>query len=355
VSYVTDLARPEIVALRPYQPAAALDGIRLNANEAPWRQDWDTTERGLNRYPEPCPPELVGVLARMYRVEPAQIAVTRGSDDAIDLLVRVFCRAGRDGIVVCPPTFGMYEVAAQIQGATVHSVPLDAERGFSLDSAAVLARSRANVKLVFLCSPNNPTGNSVPAGEIRDLCAALDGTALVIVDEAYIEFSEQASATQLLDDYQNLVVLRTLSKAHALAGARVGALLAAPAVVDLVRGVMPPYALPSPSIDAACRLSEHDYARRIAARINGIRHERERVAAKLPALPGVIRVWPSDGNFLLAQFTEPARVLEHVASRGILLRDFSTQPGLSGCVRISIGDRGQNDALLAAIAEIGNG
>ena len=354
MSGVADLARPEIRALRPYQPAAAADGVRLNANEAPWRQQWDTTQRGLNRYPEPWPQKLAEALARLYEVDASQVAVTRGSDDAIDLLIRVFCRAGVDRIVVCPPTFGMYRVAAQVQGAGVISIPLRAERDFALDTAAVVAAAGDGAKLIFLCSPNNPTGNSVPQQTVAELCAALSGTALVVVDEAYIEFSEQASATRLLLEYPNLAVLRTLSKAHALAGARVGALLAAADVVELVRGVMPPYALPSLSIDAALGLAEADYANCIEDRIRQARSERTRLAAALAALPGVDRVWPSDGNYLLVRFADAAGVLEHAASRAILLRDFSSQPELANCLRISIGDPVQNDALIAALEEYGN-
>lgn len=355
MSGVAELARPEIRALRPYQPAAAADGVRLNANEAPWRQQWDDTPRGLNRYPEPWPQKLAEALARLYEVDASQVAVTRGSDDAIDLLLRVFCRAGVDRIVVCPPTFGMYRVAAQVQGAGVISIPLLAERDFALDSAAVVAAAGDGAKLIFLCSPNNPTGNSIAQRTVAELCAAVSGTALVVVDEAYIEFSEQASATRLLSEYPNLAVLRTLSKAHALAGARVGALLAAAEVVDLVRGVMPPYALPSLSIDAALGLANADYQACIENRIRQTRRERTRLSVALAEMPGVVRVWPSDGNYLLVRFVDPAGVLRHARSRGILLRDFSAQPELANCVRISIGDPAQNDALVAALEEHGNG
>ncbi len=355
MSGAADLARPEIRALRPYQPAAAADGVRLHANEAPWRQQWDATQRGLNRYPEPWPQQLADALARLYAVDAAQVAVTRGSDDAIDLLLRVFCRAGEDRIVVCPPTFGMYRVAAQVQGAGVASIPLLAERDFAVDTAAVLAAAREGVKLVFLCSPNNPTGNSIAAQTVRELCSALSGSALVVIDEAYIEFSEQPSAARMLDEFPNLAVLRTLSKAHALAGARVGALLAAADVVELVRGVMPPYALPSLSIDAALGLAGAGYANCIEDRIMQARSERARLGAALAALPGVVRIWPSDGNYLLVRFADAASVLEHAAGRGILLRDFSSHAELANCVRISIGDPAQNDALIAALEEYGNG
>ncbi len=193
------LARPEIVALKAYSHASwdpAFD--RLHANELPWRAETDRSRAGLNRYPEPHPLELAARLAELYGVAPDQLLPGRGSDESIDLVVRGFCRAGVDNVIICPPTFGMYSVAARIQGAEVREVPLLRERGFALDTAQVLNACDANTRIVFLCSPNNPTGNAMDPSSIERLLTVLAGKALIVVDEAYIEFSGDASLTDAL-------------------------------------------------------------------------------------------------------------------------------------------------------------
>src|SRR5690349_10504369 len=238
---ILDLARPEIVALKAYSHASwdpAFD--RLHANELPWRAETDPSQAGLNRYPEPHPHELAAALAALYGVPAANLLPGRGSDESIDLVVRAFCRAGVDNVILCPPTFGMYKVAAQIQGAAVREVPLLKERGYALDADGVLAACDANTRIVFLCSPNNPTGNTMEPAAVDRLLTALAKRALVVVDEAYIEFSGEQSLATALAKYPNLVVLRTLSKAFGLAGARVGSLIAQAAVIELLGKVIPP-------------------------------------------------------------------------------------------------------------------
>ena len=220
MSWVTSRARPDIVALEPYRHAAWEPGLaRLHANELPWRTPGDDSQDGLNRYPEPQPRALIERLAALYRSPTETLLATRGSDEAIDLLTRAFCRAGEDAVVVCPPTFGMYAAAARIQGARVVGVPLLSERGFALDAHAVLRACGSDVKLVFLCSPNNPTGNLLDATAILELADALGGSALVVVDQAYIEFAAGAAAEGLVPRAPNLAILRTLSAwpAHASA------------------------------------------------------------------------------------------------------------------------------------------
>ena len=219
MSSVLSLARPDILQLQPYQHAAWDPSLeRMHANEMPWRAQGDNTAAGLNRYPEPQPRALVEGLARLYGGQGEGVLVGRGSDEAIDLLVRAFCRAGTDSVVICPPTFGFYKVAARIQGADVIEVPL-LDAGFALDTDAVIDAGR-RARIVFLCSPNNPTGNLLDERAILSICSALASHALVCVDEAYIEFSNRASLTSRLGELPNLVVLRTLSKAYALAWAR---------------------------------------------------------------------------------------------------------------------------------------
>ena len=226
---VVSLARPEIVTLKAYAHADWRPTLtRLHANEAPWRPSGDATTAGLNRYPEPQPVLLIRQLAALYGVPEESVLATRGSDEAIDLLSRIYLRAGTDAILQCSPSFGMYQVAARIQGAEVIEVPLERERSWALDPERLLAAWRPNVKLVYLCSPNNPTANLLDAAALEHLCRALDGKAIVVIDEAYIEWSRSSSLTPWLARFSTLAILRTLSKAHALAGARIGALLANP-------------------------------------------------------------------------------------------------------------------------------
>ncbi|MGB6307697.1 MAG: aminotransferase class I/II-fold pyridoxal phosphate-dependent enzyme, partial [Steroidobacteraceae bacterium] len=251
---VLALARPEIVTLKPYAHAAWLPSLtRLHANEAPWRPAQDSSAAGLNRYPEPQPQALIERLAVLYGVAPSQVLATRGGDEAIDVLSRIYLRAGVDAILQCTPTFGMYQVAARIQGAQVIEIPLDRDRGWALDPERLLAAWQPHIKLVYLCSPNNPTANLLDDAALEAICVALDGKAMVVIDEAYVEWSHSASLTRWLDRFSTLAIVRTLSKAHALAGARIGALLAHPALIELARRVIPPYCLAQPTVEAALR------------------------------------------------------------------------------------------------------
>lgn len=349
MSDILALARPEIRALVPAaaHPNGTAAAVRLHANENPWPDEADNSPTALNRYFDGQPQSLVEALADCYGVDPAAVLVTRGSDEAIDLLVRAFCRAGEDRILVCPPTFGMYRFSAEVQGAGVLAVPLADD--FRLDAEAVIRRWTPDVKVVFLCSPNNPTGNALAPDSVERVLTALAGRAIVAIDEAYLEFSGQPGFIGSLQQHPGLVILRTLSKAHGLAGARCGVAIAAPALVELLGRIMPPYAMPGPTVAAALEALEPARLARTRRRIRDIVVERERVAAALAALPAVTRVFPSEGNFLLVEFADAARALRAAAADGLLLRDFSRQPGLAQCLRITIGSRGENDRLLAAL------
>jgi histidinol-phosphate aminotransferase len=352
---VLSLARPDILTLQPYSHAAWLPSLeRLHANEMPWRAEGDASAAGLNRYPEPQPPELIERLAELYGVGTSQLLAGRGSDEAIDLLVRAFCRAGEDSVILCPPTFGMYKVAARIQGAGVIEVPLLKDEGFALDRAGILKAWKPQVKIVFLCSPNNPTGNLLDPAEIERLCSELDGKALVAVDEAYVEFADTPGFTRLLPRYPNLVTFRTLSKAYALAGARCGVLLAHPEIVSLLKRIIPPYALPSLTVEAVMQLTAPENRAAAAAHIGTLLVEREKLSVALRQSSLIRRVWPSDANFLLVECTDAERVLAAVRSVQLIIRDQRAQPMLPGCLRITIGTPEQNRRLLAAIEAAGN-
>jgi histidinol-phosphate aminotransferase len=348
MSSVLSLARPDILQLQPYQHATWDPSLeRMHANEMPWRAQGDNTGAGLNRYPEPQPRALVERMARLYGVPASRCLVGRGSDEAIDLLVRAFCRAGTDSVVICPPTFGFYKVAARIQGAEVVEVPL-LDAGFALDADAVISAG-CRARIVFLCSPNNPTGNLLDERAILSICSALASQALVCVDEAYIEFAGRASLTSRLGELPNLVVLRTLSKAYALAGARCGTLIAGEEIVDLLRRIIPPYAIPSSTVEQVLQLTEAPQRAISAERIRTVLAERSRMQSRLEASRAVVRVWPSDANFLLVQCRDAARFLEVGKSVGLLVRDFSNAPRLAGCLRISVGTPEQNERLLDAV------
>ena len=347
MSWITDIARPEIVNLKPYEHASWEPHLeRLHANELPWRADGDDTDAGLNRYPEPQPKELVARLAALYGVAKDQVLVGRGSDEAIDLLARSYCRAGQDAILICPPTFGMYSVMAHVQGAGVISVPLKVNEGFALDEQEVLRHCTPNVKLLFLCSPNNPTGNTIPADVILRIARRLEGRSIVIVDEAYVEFSDSESLIKHVNSVPQLAIMRTLSKAHGLAGARCGTLIANPEIISLLRKVIHPYAITQMTVEAALRLLEPAQLAVTRSRIGSIKAERQRMYEALGKLPGVKRVWPSDGNFLLADFDDPDRALMRSRGANLLIREVRAQVGLPRTLRISIGTPDQNNRLL---------
>lgn len=347
MSWVKTLARPDIVALKAYQHAAWESGLaRLHANELPWRPTDDRSVAGLNRYPEPQPRALIERLADLYRVSPDTLLVSRGSDEAIDLLVRAFCRAGEDAVLVCPPTFGMYAVAAHIQGAKVTAVPLRADDGFALDTQRLLERCTPRVKLVFLCSPNNPTGNLLKEESILEVLDALAGRALVVLDEAYVEFAARGSLARHVAQRPQLAVLRTLSKAHGLAGARLGTLIADPEVIGLVGKLIAPYAIAQLTLEAVLELLGDSHLRTLEQRIRAIRLERARVQQALARLSAVTAVCPSEANFLLARFTDPAAALARARDARVLVRDARGYPGLEDALRITLGTPAENDQLL---------
>jgi histidinol-phosphate aminotransferase len=351
VNTVLRLARPEIVALKAYSHAAWLPGLtRLHANEAPWRPSGDSSALGLNRYPEPQPAALIERLAALYEVPLSCVLATRGADEAIDLLARIFLRAGVDSILQCTPSFGMYQVAARIQGAEVIEVPLSPEQGWNIDAQRLLAAWRPGVKLVFLCSPNNPTANLLDVTMLEAVCEALAGKAMVVIDEAYIEWSGAPSLSRWLDRFPGLVILRTLSKAHALAGARLGALLAAPQLIQIAKGVIPPYALTQSTIESALRALQPAALAASQSRRDSLLAEREYLVHGLSTSPLVAKVWPSDSNFLLIDCHDTERFMKDSMAGGTIVRDLRAYPALPRSVRISIGTRAENSALLASVA-----
>ncbi|MCX7563924.1 histidinol-phosphate transaminase [Xanthomonadaceae bacterium XH05] len=351
---VLDLVRPDLRAFAGYSSArrtGASGRVWLNANESPWPSPADAGAR-CNRYPSPQPEALRVALAALYGVTPEQLLIGRGSDEAIDLLVRASCRPERDAVVISPPVFGMYAVSARLQNAPLIEVPLrDVAAGFTADLDAIArAAEQQGARLVFLCSPGNPTGDVIALDDIAALAARLEGQAIVVVDEAYGEFSDLPSVTTLLQEHANLAVLRTLSKAHALAAARIGTLISAPELIAVLRNCQAPYPLPTPCVDLALAALAPDVLEETHRRITVARAERARLSAALAARPGVRRVYPSQGNFLLVRFEDAQRAFDRLLAAGVVVRDQRAALQLHDALRISVGSPEENDAVIAALS-----
>ncbi|UKE71014.1 MULTISPECIES: histidinol-phosphate transaminase [Xanthomonas translucens group] len=331
--------------------SSALQGeVWLNANESAWANPADR-DAGNRRYPEPQPLALRAALAALYACAPEQVLLGRGSDEAIDLLLRALCEPGRDAIVITPPVFGMYAVCARLQNARIVEVPLREDAtGLVTDIDAVVEAALSQMaKLVFLCSPGNPSGAAIPLADIERAAERLHGRALLVVDEAYGEFSDVPSASTLLARHANLAVLRTLSKAHALAAARIGCVITDPALIAVLRRCQAPYPIPAPCTQLALAALQPEPLRQTAARVAEIRGERERMCAALAALPGVRRVYPSQGNFLLLRFDDAEGAFRALLAAGVVVRDQRAAPTLGDALRITLGTAEQNQRVLGAL------
>ncbi len=327
--------------------------IWLNANESA-RANVADPVASCRRYPEPQPPALRSALAALYGVAEACLLIGRGSDEGIDLLLRTFCMPGQGAIVTAPPVFGMYAVCARLHGAQVAEVPLqETAAGFVPDLLAMAEAARAQAaSLVFVCRPGNPTGECLPLEAIADMARRLRGQALLVVDEAYIEYADQPSASTLLPAHENLVVLRTLSKAHALAAARIGSVLASAQTIAMLARTQAPYPLPQPAIALALQALSEPALAATWAQVAQTIAERERLADALRPLPVVRRLYPSAGNFLLPRFVDTDAALMALADAAIVVRDMRAMPQLGDALRISIGTPIQNDAVIAALEKL---
>ena len=347
-----ELVRADLRDFAGYRSARsdAVEGrVWLNANESPWPNVADGAGT-LRRYPDPQPAALRAALAELYGCRPDQLLAGRGSDEGIDLLVRAVCRPGADAILVTSPTFGMYVVSARLHGARVVDVPLvDGDGGFTCDFDAVAAAAEAEAaKLVFLCSPGNPSGTWLPLDGLAALARRLEGRALVVVDEAYVEYAAAPSAVSLLAAQRNVVVLRTLSKAHALAAVRIGSVIADPALVAVLQRCQAPYPLPAPCARLACNALDAVARSATQAHVLTVRRERDALQRTLAAAPGVRRAYPSRANFVLARFEQPQAVFDRLLVAGIVVRDMRAAPRLDDALRISIGTPEQN-AMVARL------
>ncbi len=333
------LVRPNILALRPYSTArdeysGGEISAWLDANENPY-------DNGVNRYPDPRQEELKKRIAELKGVREEEIFIDNGSDEAIDLTYRIFCRPGTDNAVSIAPTYGMYRVAAEINDVEMREVRLG--KKYSLPVEELLDAADVHTKLMWLCSPNNPTGNAFPASDIEMLIRRFDG--MVVLDEAYIDFASGPGFLARHGEFENLIILQTLSKAWGMAGLRLGLAFASPSVTELFARVKYPYNISSLTQSAAIgRLSSC-----IAPQVAVIRAERTRVAQELTACPAILEVYPSEANFVLARTSEPDRLYDALIAAGVIVRNRSRIPGCEGCLRITIGRPEENDRMLKTV------
>jgi len=347
---ISQRARPEILAMGGYVSARSIEKsnrgtIFLDANECAFEPFIGA--QNLSRYPEQQPTALQEAICRWLDVSKRHITITRGADEAIDCLVRAFCVPGQDNIVICPPTFAMYAQSATLQNAEVRQAKLDSK--FDLDVNLINQTTDKNTKIIFVCSPNNPTANLMNRARILQLCTDYAETALVVVDETYVEFADSESLIPCLDAHANLVILRTLSKSHAAAGLRCGVAVARSDVTELLQKVLAPYPLAQPVVDAALTILSAKSQSVLAAKRRDIVTRRDQVAAILAASAEIVEVLPSDANYLLVRVKDAAVLCEKCRASGIILRNQSHQPGLENTVRVSIGSDEDMQAFIGVV------
>ena len=346
-SSVDHLVRPNIRALKPYHSARQdhLSGILLDANENAFGSSasWDGV--ALNRYPDPFQRCLRSRLAAYVGVDAECLAVGVGSDEAIDLILRIFCEPGKDNIVIPVPTYGMYAVSAAVQDVEARTCPLTGD--FQLDVPAMRTLVDERTKVIFCCSPNNPTGNLLRAEDILALC---DLNLVVVVDEAYVEFAAATSLGSEAARRSNLIILRTLSKAWGLAALRCGYAVASLAIIGWFLKVKAPYNMNALTTEVAFRaLADPSRMQKMVERI---REERTWLTGELRGVPSVRTVFSSDANFVLVHCTDADRIARDLAVRGIIVRNRSGEPRLENCLRITVGTRPENELLIAAMREM---
>ncbi|MDO9834405.1 histidinol-phosphate transaminase [Glaesserella parasuis] len=348
---ISQLSRKNLQSLTPYQSARRLGGsgdVWLNANEYALSPNFDLTDRTFNRYPEPQPQAVIEGYATYAGVMPENVLVSRGGDESIELIIRAFCEP-TDCVLYCPPTYGMYSVSAETCGIALKTVPLTADFQLNLPE---IERNLDGVKVVFVCSPNNPTGTLVKRSDLLKLLQITTGKAIVVMDEAYIEFCPQATMVNELPNYPHLAIIRTLSKAFALAGLRCGFTLANAELINVLQKVIAPYPLPVPVADIAAQALSTQGIEHVKQRIEEVLTLRADLQKNLENLPLVEKVFESDGNYLLVKFQDGPKVFKALWDQGIILRDQHKALGLQNCVRITVGTREENARVVEAIGEV---
>ena len=344
---INELQRENIKNLKPYSTARdeykGQASVFLDANENSYGSPLD---KNYNRYPDPLQLDLKDAISKIKGVPIENTFLGNGSDEAIDLLYRAFCEPGKDNVIILPPTYGMYEVSANINNVEIRKVNLLSN--FQLDLDGIAEAIDENTKLIFICSPNNPTGNSIVRTDIETVLANFNG--LVIIDEAYINYAKQRTFIKELTEYPNLVVMQTFSKAWGLAALRLGMAFAARPVIDVLNKVKPPYNINQATQDIALKALEN-----IAQVNDWIKitvEERDKLSVDLLALPLVKKVYPSDANFILVEVEDASKTYNALVEEGIIIRDRSKVTLCEGCLRITIGTSKENETLLNALKSI---
>lgn len=342
---INNLIRENIKKLVPYSSARddfkGEASIYLDANENSFGSP---LTKWYNRYPDPLQLKVKERLSEIKGIPTSRMFLGNGSDECIDILIRAFCEPGQDNIIICPPTYGMYEVSANINNASIKKVPLTPN--YQLDLKALAESIDDHTKLIFICSPNNPTGNSINRQDIETLLNNYWG--IVVIDEAYINFSRIRSFTQELSEYPNLAIMQTLSKAWGLAALRIGMTFASEGIINIMNRIKPPYNINQASQDLA--LQALGRVEDVNEMIREIVRERQMLEIELPKLQVVKKVHHSDANFLLVQVTEPLSIYRYLLDKGIVVRDRSRVELCEGCLRITVGTPEENKILLNALA-----
>jgi histidinol-phosphate aminotransferase len=341
-----NLVRKNIKRLTPYSSArkefSGTATVFLDANE----NSFGSPVGNYNRYPDPLQHEIKSKAATLQGINQAEIFVGNGSDEAIDLLFRVFCEPGVDNILICPPTYGMYQVSAEINDTSVKRANLT--KDFQLDVEKINATIDENTKLLFICSPNNPTGNSLKRDDI--LSSAKNFNGIIVVDEAYIHFSNEESLVSEINNFPNLVVLQTFSKAWGLAGLRVGFAFANAAIIELFNKVKPPYNVSQIAQEAILQAFENKSE--VDTNISDIIFERKKLIENLRKLQIITNIYPTDANFVLIRTVDANIAYQHLINEGIVVRNRNNVEMCEGCLRITIGTPEENDKLMEALKKL---
>ncbi len=373
-----DVVRPSILKLKAYSSARSLNSdlknaVYLDANESATAAELETGlawEKTLNRYPRPQPEALLQKFSDIYNVDKNKILITRGSDEAIDILTRATCEPKTDSILIMPPTYGMYEVSADIQNSLTIEAPLvfkstkssmndtavdlntksDMNWVLDLDLIKNKIQNVKNLKIIYICSPNNPTGTVFSKEDIKKVLSFLSTSTLLVIDQAYCEFSPEASVIELLNDYPQLVILRTISKAWGLAGLRLGTLLGHPDLISVLQKVRAPYPIPAPVIELAMVALSHAGFEEMQTRVEKTIKAREKLKSELLKLNSVVQIYPSSTNFLLVEFNNVSEVMDSMRVEKIILRDRSRQ--IKNTIRITVGTIAENEQVIQCLKNL---
>lgn len=344
---LNQLLRPHIAKLQPYTSARdeykGSEGIFLDANENPFGS---VSTQQFNRYPDPYQSKLKVKISEIKEVSPSQIFLGNGSDEAIDLLFRAFCRPGIDNVILLPPTYGMYEVSASINDVEIRKIPLTED--FQLQTDKILEKADAQSKILFICSPNNPSANKMNREAILKLLRRFNG--LIVVDEAYIDFSDEPSFITHLEEFPNLLVMQTFSKAWGLASLRLGMAFASKAIIQILNKIKPPYNISGLTQETVLEAIQN--LKKVKNMIKEILIERDFLKLGLKELPFVIKVHPSEANFLLVKIPHAGKVYDLLIEEKIIVRNRSTVLHCDDCLRITIGTRAENLNLLHALRKV---